>query len=316
MPTDEKDGNMKEIVIETIVDSVKLLPFLLLTYLLMEWLEHKTEDMTRQAIERSGRFGPLLGAVLGAFPQCGFSAAGSGLYAGRVITLGTLLAIYLSTSDEMLPIMISQGAPTGLIARILLCKVSIGFLAGLAIDIWAGKRAGKGLKVEKAGKISEKTGKGAVYRRCHGCCMRADDGTHSRSGHPEVPIWRAALQHTLQVTFFLFLVTFCFNTALFYIGEEALSNLFLNYGILGELTAGLIGLIPNCASSVMITQLYLEGVLSFGAMLSGLLTGSGVGLLVLYRVNRSWKENVAVTALLYVIGTACGILVNTTISGV
>ena len=191
--------------------------------------------------------------------------------------------------------MISQGAPTGLIARILLCKVSIGFLAGLAIDIWTGKRAGKGLKVEKAGKISEKTGKGAVYRRCHGCCMRADDGTHSRSGHPEVPIWRAALQHTLQVTFFLFL---------------------LNYGILGELTAGLIGLIPNCASSVMITQLYLEGVLSFGAMLSGLLTGSGVGLLVLYRVNRSWKENVAVTALLYVIGTACGILVNTTISGV
>jgi len=276
---------MKEVILDTAMDSVKLLPFLFLTYLLMEWLEHRTEARTRQIVERSGRFGPLLGAVFGVFPQCGFSAAGSGLYAGRVITLGTLLSIYLSTSDEMLPIMISQGAPVGLMGRILLYKILIGFLAGFFVDLFAGRHR-------------------ACEGRLDGRCGAAGDG------HNESHIFGAALMRTLQVAFFIFLVTFCLNIVLNRIGEAALSDLFLSRSIVGEMIAGLIGMIPNCAASVTITQLYLEGVLNFGVMLSGLLTGSGIGLLVLYRVNRNWKENIAITGILYAFGTVCGVLVN------
>lgn len=300
---------MKEIVIDTVLDSVKLIPFLFLTYFVMEWLEHRTEKMTRGAMEHSGRFGPLLGAVLGIVPQCGFSAAGSGLYAGRVITLGTLLSIYLSTSDEMLPIMISQGVSFRLIGRILICKIAVGFLAGVIVDLCIRRRRGGKSGIGSGCNKPKKTGDGEFSG--YDCSGGGEEGFEGHGGsHRGCHLWKTALYHTLQVTFFIFLVTFGLNIVLHRMGEEALSNLFLNGGILGEMTAGLIGLIPNCASSVMITQLYLEGVLDFGSMLSGLLTGSGIGLLVLYRVNRSWKENIAVTGLLYAVGTVCGILVN------
>lgn len=274
---------MKEIVLDTVMDSVRLVPFLFFTYLAMEWLEHKTGDMTRQAVRRSGRFGPLFGAVAGAFPQCGFSAAGSSLYAGRVITLGTLFSIYLSTSDEMLPIMISEAVPVGLIGKTLLCKIAIGLIVGVCIDM--------ALRGRRAERRSASAGEGDGHSHC--CCEKG--------------IARSAAVHTLQVTFFIFLITFLLNVLLHEVGEDALANLFLQHPVVGELTAGLIGLIPNCASSVMITQLYLRGVLHFGAMLSGLLTGSGVGLLVLYRVNHNWKENVLITAGLYAAGVVCGV---------
>lgn len=277
---------MKEVILDTIMDSVRLVPFLFFTYLVMEWLEHKTSSVAAQIVEKSGRFGPLIGAVLGIFPQCGFSAVGSGLYAGRVITLGTLFAIYLSTSDEMLPIMLSEAVPMGVIGRILFCKLMIGMGAGFLVD---------------------------TLRRRHN---REDGHVHIREmcGHDhchcEKGIFRSAFRHTLQVTFFILLVTFGLNFLMHEGGEEVLSELFLNHGIWGELTAGLIGLIPNCAASVMITQLYLEGILNYGSMLAGLLTGSGIGLLVLFRVNHDWKENAAITAGLYLIGTACGIMAN------
>lgn len=276
---------MLEIIEDTLLDSVKLIPFLFLTYLAMEWLEHKTGDAAKRIVERSGRLGPLVGAVLGAFPQCGFSAAGSSLYAGRVITLGTLFAIYLSTSDEMLPIMLSEEVALSVIGKILLLKVLLGFAAGFLIDLFLRKKG----------------------REEHAHIEEMCDHEHC---HCEEGIVRSAMVHTLQVTFFIMLITFMLNLLLYAVGEDALSELFFNQGILGELTAGLIGLIPNCAASVTVTQLYLKGVLSFGAMLSGLLTGAGVGLLVLYRVNHDWKENVCITAILYIIGTVCGIVVN------
>lgn len=277
--------HLHEIIHHTLIDSVKLVPFLFLTYLVMEWMEHKTGDATRKIVEKSGKFGPLVGAVLGAFPQCGFSAAGSSLYAGRVITLGTLFAIYLSTSDEMLPIMISEAVPFPVIAKILLLKIVIGFVMGFLIDIL----------LRKYGKEEhEHIGEMCDHDHCH-----CEEG-----------IVKSAAVHTLQVTFFIVLITFGLNFVLHAVGEDALSELFFNRGILGEMTAGLIGLIPNCAASVTVTQLYLEGVLSFGAMLSGLMTGSGVGLLVLYKVNHNWKENICITGILYVIGTVCGIVVN------
>lgn len=280
---------MREIIADTIMDTLRLLPFLFVTYLAMEWLEHKTGTVTKEMVKRSGRFGPLVGAVLGVVPQCGFSAAAGSLYAGRVITLGTLFSVYLSTSDEMLPILISESAPVALIGRILFCKVAIGLCMGVCIDLLLHRREKEHTHMH----IEELCG----HAHCH--CGEAEKG-----------LLRPALFHTLQVAFFIFLVSLGLNALLEGAGEEALADLFLRYGILGELTAGLIGLLPNCASSVMITQLYLEGVLNFGALLSGLLTGSGIGLLVLYRVNRNWKENVGITIGLYVTGTVFGIVVN------
>ncbi len=276
---------MLEIIEDTLLDSVKLIPFLFLTYLAMEWMEHKTGDAAKKIVEKSGKLGPLVGAVLGAFPQCGFSAAGSSLYAGRVITLGTLFAIYLSTSDEMLPIMLSEEVPFSVIGRILCLKILIGFVAGFLIDTVLRHR----------GKLSQAhIGEMCDHDHCH-----CEEGT-----------LKSAAIHTLQVTFFIVLITFVVNLVLHTVGEDALSELFLNKGILGEMTAGMIGLIPNCAASVTVTQLYLKGVLSFGAMLSGLLTGAGVGLLVLFKVNHSWKENVCIVGILYITGTMCGIVVN------
>lgn len=278
--------SMKEIILDTILDSVRLIPFLFLTYVAMEWMEHKTGSLAARIVEKSGRFGPLFGAVLGIFPQCGFSAAGSGLYAGRVITLGTLFAIYLSTSDEMLPIMLSESVPMETIGRILFCKLIIGMCVGFLIDTLRRRHSGYDGRIQ----IGEMCG----HEHCH--CEKG--------------IFRSAVYHTFQVTFFIMLVTFGLNYLLHAAGEDALSGLFLHYGILGELTAGLIGLIPNCAASVMITQLYLEGALNFGSMLAGLLTGAGIGLLVLFRVNHNWKENAAITVGLYLVGTACGIMAN------
>ncbi len=277
---------MREVIVNTAVDSLRLIPFLFLTYLAMEWLEHRTGDMARLLVERSGRFGPLIGAVLGIFPQCGFSAAASTLYAGRVITLGTLFSIYLSTSDEMLPVMLSMSAPFSVIGKILLCKLVIGFFTGFAVDTLCARH-------------------GKESGRLHIVDLCSHDHCHCENG-----IVKSAALHTVQVSFFIIVIGFLLNLILYEAGEAALSSFFVKHGILGEMTAGLLGMIPNCAASVMLTQLYLDGVLDFGAMLSGLLTGSGVGLLVLYRVNRGFKENIRITGLLYIIGTACGILAN------
>ncbi len=280
---------MKEIILDSVTDGMRMVPFLFLTYLVMEWLEHKTGDMTKKAVEKAGHFGPLIGAVLGAFPQCGFSAAAGSLYAGRVITLGTLFAIYLSTSDEMLPVLISEAAGAGLIIRILGCKIVIGMGMGFVIDLLLRRQR----KAEEQIHIGEL----CSHEHCH--CGADDRG-----------IVRPALYHTLQITCFVLLITFGLNLAVYLIGEAFLTDLFSQNGILGVLLSGLIGLFPNCASSVLVTQLYLEGVLDFGAMLSGLLTGSGIGLLVLYRVNHNWRENLGITAGLYLIGVVCGIAAN------
>ncbi len=277
---------MREVVFDTILDSIRLIPFLFLTYLVMEWLEHRMGSMTARMVEKSGRFGPLAGAVLGVFPQCGFSAAAGTLYAGRMITLGTLFSVYLSTSDEMLPIMISEAVPPALVGRIIFCKIMVGLCVGILIDT-----------------LMRRHGRNREYA----CRKQTGAQAHCHCGGGVV---KSAAGHTLHVTFFIFLVSFGLNYLLYEMGSDALFSLFLQDGILGVMLAGLIGLIPNCAASVMITQLYLNGVLNFGAMLSGLLTGSGIGLLVLYRVNDNWKENLCITAGLYMAGTVCGVMAN------
>ncbi len=271
----------------SLIDTVKLVPFLFLTYLLMEFIEHRTSDKVKKVIHKSGKGGPLIGGLLGAVPQCGFSASAAGLYAGRVISLGTLIAIFLSTSDEMLPILISEAIDVRVILQILGIKIVIGMIAGFFIDF-----------VMHLGKKPQEEPL-KIHDMCeHGHC------------HCEKSIWKSALKHTLQIVIFILVVNLVLNGVIEFIGEESLSNLFFNKPIIGELLAGLVGLIPNCASSVVITQLFLEGVIGFGPMMSGLLVGSGVGLLVLFRVNESIKDNVKILALLFAIGVISGILLG------
>lgn len=270
-----------DIILDSLTDSVKLLPFLFVTYLAMEYLEHKAGDKMQAAIRKSGKGGPVIGSILGVFPQCGFSAAASNLYAGRIITLGTLVAIYLSTSDEMLPIMISENVGIIMIAKILVFKVIVGMLAGFVIDFVFRKQE-KNMQIEH---LCEQ----------HHC-------------HCEKGIWKSALHHTVEIFFYILIISLVLNLVIELIGEEVLGNLILNRPVIGELIAGLVGLIPNCAASVIITQLYLKGVLNAGAMIAGLLAGSGVGILVLLRVNDDRKENLRIIGLVYVIGVAVGIV--------
>lgn len=270
-------------VMDSFIDGIRLLPFLFLTYLAMEYLEHKAGERMQEAIRSAGRGGPLIGSVLGVFPQCGFSTVASNLYAGRIITMGTLLAIYLSTSDEMLPIMISENVRATVILKILAVKVVVALAAGFAVDfLLRGKE--RQMQIEH---LCEQ----------HHC-------------HCENGIWKSALHHTVEIFLYIMGISLVLNLLIGWIGEDVLGGLLLNRPVLGELITALFGMIPNCASSVAITQLYLNGMLSAGAMTAGLLAGSGVGLLVLFRVNDNHRENFRILGLLYGIGVAGGIIVN------
>ena len=273
----------------TISDSIKLLPFLFITYLIMEYIEHKTSEKTERMIKKSGKLGPFIGGILGIVPQCGFSAAASNLYAGRIITMGTLLAVFLSTSDEMLPILISEQVALPVIAKILVTKALIGIVAGFLIDFF----------------IKKKVHKEEEHLRIEHIC------DHEHCHCEEGKIMTSALRHTLQIFLFILLITFVVNILIETIGEETLAGLLSGKPVIGPIIAALVGLIPNCASSVIITQLYLEGVLSAGSMIAGLLVGAGVGVLVLFRVNDNIKENMKITTLLYGIGVIAGIIIET-----
>lgn len=281
---------MINVILDTLVDSIKLLPFLLVTYLIMEYIEHKTGEKAKNVIQKSGKFGPLFGSILGNFPQCGFSAAAANLYAGKIITLGTLIAIFLSTSDEMLPVLISEAAPITTILQILAIKLAIGMIAGFIIDA-----IGQVSKKKKQESVEDEIGHICEHEHCH-----CEEGG----------IFKSAIQHTLHIFFFILLISFFINSIIYWIGEENLANLILNMPIIGPVIAGLVGLIPNCAGSVILTQLYLGQVISFGAMIGGLLVGSGIGILILFRVNKNRKENFKILALLYGIGVVSGIIID------
>lgn len=278
---------MLEIIEHTIEDSIKLIPFLFLTYLLMEYIEHKTKEKTKETIKKSGKFGPFFGALLGIVPQCGFSVSATNLYAARVITLGTLIAVYLSTSDEMLPIFLSEGVAIDSIIKILAIKLIIGMVVGFLIDLV--------LNLKNRGKQEEE---------------KIIDLCEKEHCHCEHGIWKSALKHTVNIFIFIFIITFVINIAIHTIGEDTIASFMLDRPILGPIISGIIGLIPNCASSVIITQMYLENIISVGTMISGLLVGAGVGLAVLFRINKGVKENIKITVLLYAIGVISGILLE------
>ena len=278
---------MLEIIEHTLKDSIKLIPFLFVTYLLMEFLEHKTSSKINKTIKKSGKYGPLVGGVLGLLPQCGFSVMATNLYMGRIITIGTLITIYLTTSDEMLPILISENVAIGIIIKILAIKFLIGVISGIIIDVILNlKNKGKEIKEEHV------------------------DFCEHEHCHCEEGILKSAIRHTISIFAFILLITFILNLVIHNIGEEKLSSMMMNNPILGPAIAGLIGLIPNCASSVIISQLYIEKVISSAIMISGLLVNAGVGILVLFRVNRNLKENIKITAILNGIGVISGILLE------
>lgn len=279
---------LEDIFFDALIDSVKLLPFLFLTYLVMEWLEHKTGSRTQAAIRRAGKTGPLIGGVLGIFPQCGFSAAASNLYAGGVITAGTLVAVYLSTSDEMLPIFISWNVPAGTILKILFMKMLLGAISGFVLDFLYRNLIRKEIR----------------YKNIHSMC-------ESEHCHCEEGVLISAVRHTLQITLFIFIITFVLNGIIAGIGAENLSGFVLNMPVLGELLAGLVGLIPNCAASVVITQMYLEGLIGAGPMMTGLLASAGVGILILCRMNKKHiKHNIGIIAFLYLASVSWGVLID------
>ena len=290
---------MLEIIEETLIDALKLLPFLFITYLIMEYIEHKMGHKTKSAIKKSGKWGPIIGSILGVFPQCGFSVSATNLYAGRVITLGTLIAVYLSTSDEMLPIFISEAVSPIIILKILGIKLIIGMIAGVIIDLFVHliiKNKNKKI-VQQNEEDSEENEIGHMCEEEHCHC--------NESG-----ILKSAIHHTLSILVFIVLITFIINTVVYFVGEETIAGWILNKPVIGPVIASLIGLIPNCAASVIITNMYLENVISLGSMISGLLTGAGVGLAVLFKTNNRIKENMSIIILLYAIGVISGIMID------
>lgn len=278
-------------VLHTLEDTVKVVPFLFLTYLLMEFLEHKAGGAPERWLRTSGKVGPLIGGALGVLPQCGFSAAATGFYTGRMITTGTLIAVYLSTSDEMLPILISSGAPASTVLKLVGTKLVIGIAAGFAIDgitrlIYRGRQHAQEPQIEEL-------------------CERENCDCGDR-------FVLSALKHTVYITIFLLIFTFVLNLGVELVGEETIQSVVLDRPVLGSFLAALVGLIPNCASSVALTSLFADGVLSSGALLSGLMVNAGVGLAILFRNNRPVRDSFRVVAILFGISVVCGILIDLT----
>ena len=277
---------------DTFIDGIKILPFLFVTYVLMEYIEHKAGSKAERFVKKSGRLGPVVGSILGVVPQCGFSAAAANFYAGRtnseiLAVCKILLESRSMRRDEMLPILISEKVSPVLIFQILGMKIVIGMIAGFVIDL-----------------ILHRKGKEESEMRIEHMC------DHEHCHCDEQNIFKSALVHTLQIFAFIVVISFALNILIAIVGEDKLGSFMTSVPALGILLSGLIGLIPNCAASVVITQLYLEGLLTMGSMMAGLLVGSGIGLLVLFRVNEDMKENLKITTMLYVIGIACGFLID------
>lgn len=278
---------MLHILEHTIIDTIKLLPFLYITYVIMEYIENKTSEHAKQTIKKSGKWGPLFGGLVGVVPQCGFSASATNLYAARVISLGTLIAVYLSTSDEMLPIFLSESVEFSIILKILGIKFLIGVIAGFIIDFV--------LRLKNKNQEEEK-----IVDLCE------DEHCHCH----EHGIFKSSLKHTLSIFVYILIITLIINIVVEFVGEDNIASFIGNHTVLGPVVSSLVGLIPNCAASVIITNLYIQGVINVASLIAGLLTGAGVGLIVLFRMNKNIKENITIVTLIYVIGVVSGIVLQ------
>ena len=353
-----------DILLDAGKDTLSLVPFLLVTYLALETLEHVAGDRVNGAIKRAGAAGPVVGSLLGMVPQCGFSAMAATLYAGRVVTLGTLVAVFLSTSDEMLPLLLAEQVPVQTMAMLLASKALIALVTGFIVDaairgLRRNARAHAAIRRTVLGTaanpahvncahddhsggdiIDEVAEAGVSADHIHELCERDHCGcdededehehghghdhghegehehhdghghSHSHEGTPVLSIIRSAISHTVQVSVFIFLVTLILVAVLETFGESAIEQFLRGNETLAVLGSALVGLIPNCSASVVMTQLDLEGALQLAPMLAGTLISAGVGYLVLFRTNRSARENAVFLIMMYVIGAGWGLILS------
>lgn len=274
---------MSEVILEAVIDTLKLVPFLFVAFLIIELIEHKMSEKTKKIITKSDKFGPVIGSILGIIPQCGFSSLATNLYVTRIISLGTLISIYLSTSDEMLPLLLSENVAMDIIMTILLIKVFVGMLSGFLIDFFLRKK--------------EKTN--INYDICE------DEHCDCKHG-----IFSSSIKHTLNILIFILLCNLIINILFEYLGHDYLSNLFMKDSLFSPFVTSLIGLIPNCGASVVLTQLFINNAINMSALISGLLTGSGVATLVLLKENKNKKESLFIILLIYLIGVISGISIE------
>lgn len=278
-----------DILVESLYETLSLFPYLYLTYLLMEYLEHKMSRRTQIYIRKAGKYGAVVGGFLGLIPQCGFSVAAANLYATGLITLGALMAVFLSTSDEMLPILISGGVNVGIIAEILSLKVIYAIISGVAIDAALPE---KFIKHKNEPDISTF----CAREKC-----KCDDKEN---------IWKSAFKHTERISLFIFFFSFVVNTAFVFGGRETIQSALTDMPILSKVIAAAVGLIPSCYPSVLLTQLYIDQTISLGTMMAGTLANAGLGYLVLYRVNANEQEDIRILGLLFGLGVFFGLLTD------
>lgn len=279
-----------DVLLDALIDGAKMLPFLYLAYLLIEWLERNHGQRIENALASGGRWGFVPGAVLGCVPQCGFSAVAANFYASRVITPGTLLAVFVATSDEAIPLLAAEPGMWGTLAVLLVLKVILGMAAGFVLDVPLRRVLPQSLYGGYAGHADEVD--------CH-------EEHEEHSG-----IFLAALRHTLEIFAFILLFSFLIGLVFELVGEGAITALLGRMGPFQPMVAALIGLVPNCAASVLLAQLYMQGAITFGSLMAGLTAGAGIGLAVLWRVNPSWKQNLFMTGLLWAAGAAVGIVLQ------
>ena len=282
---------MWDVLLDVCLDTLKILPFLFLAYLAMEYLEHHMSAKTSAYLASAEHTGPLIGAAVGAVPQCGFSATAAGFYSGGLITAGTLLAVFLSTSDEMIPVMIGSAVPLGTVLKIVAWKIVIAAVTGLLVD--------RILRLIH----KNRTDAGRIEELCHDAHCSCGEGHGSH-------IARSALRHTVRTIWVVFAVSLAAGLAVEYVGADVIRGFLTGKPLAGTLLMALIGLLPNCAASVMITTFYMEKLITFGQLMAGLLVGAGVGVAVLFRNNRHWKENAAIVGTLYGAGVLWGILLE------
>ena len=277
---------MLDSIIDGCLDTLKVLPYLFITFLILEFLEHKLSKKNEKILSNNKKYGPIVGGLLGALPQCGFSSMASSLFSSKVITMGTLIAVFLSTSDEMLPIMISEKVDVKILLRIIIFKLIVGIIIGLIVDlIFKNKK-------EKSNKV--------IHDMCE----------EEHCSCEESGVFLSSLIHTLKIGLFILIVNIILNIVIMYVGEDKLGSILLNKNILTYFASSLIGLIPNCASSVLLTHLYLSNLITIGTLLSGLLTGSGIGILLLFKTNKNMKENITILSIIYLVGVIIGLIVD------
>lgn len=297
-----------DVVIDALKDTAELIPFLFATYVVISLLDLFASDKTTAAIQRAGHAGPLIGGVLGVVPQCGFSAMGASLYADRIVSLGTFVAVILSTSDEMLPLLLAEQVEVGLLARILVTKAVLGVILGFATDLVLravlGRTSLAGVDESDAGEEQDEDAEfdPSAYSCDCGC------GEPLTRGQTAWWVVVNSAYRTFQVVVFIFVVSVLLNALIALVGEDALASFLSGNAVVATLVSGLVGLVPNCAASVVLTQLYIDGVLGFAPMIAGTLVAGGAGYLVLFRMNDNMRENAAIVGIVYALGVCAGLV--------